>query len=141
MNRLDLADVPSLHPLCDDNVVRIKDWLLECDENHIQCQSARVKYSPTRLVDVSRSNTVSIVTCGQQLQRRYAALSYCWGSQKIGESKYMTTRANFQERSVSFSPTELPQTLQDAICVAQTLAIPFIWIDSLCIIQDEPGDW
>jgi Heterokaryon incompatibility protein (HET) len=35
----------------------------------------------------------------------------------------------------------LPRTFQDAIAVARELSIPYIWIDSLCIVQDSPEDW
>jgi hypothetical protein len=36
---------------------------------------------------------------------------------------------------------ELPRTFQDAITVTRQLGIRFLWIDSLCIIQDDPEDW
>ncbi|KAH8600698.1 heterokaryon incompatibility protein-domain-containing protein, partial [Bisporella sp. PMI_857] len=35
----------------------------------------------------------------------------------------------------------LPKTFQDTILVAQRLNISYIWIDSLCIIQDSAEDW
>lgn len=35
----------------------------------------------------------------------------------------------------------LPQTLQDAIAVTRALGIQYLWIDALCIIQGENGDW
>ncbi|KAM7187760.1 Heterokaryon incompatibility protein (HET) domain containing protein [Naviculisporaceae sp. PSN 640] len=35
----------------------------------------------------------------------------------------------------------IPKTFSDAMTVAHRLRIPYIWIDSLCIIQDDPGDW
>lgn len=35
----------------------------------------------------------------------------------------------------------LPKTFQDAIQVCYKLGIQYLWIDSLCIIQDDSGDW
>lgn len=35
----------------------------------------------------------------------------------------------------------LPQTFRDAVAVTRRLGIPYLWIDSLCIIQDSPDDW
>jgi hypothetical protein len=35
----------------------------------------------------------------------------------------------------------LPQTFQDAVTTCRRLQIEYIWIDSLCIIQDDPDDW
>ncbi|KAF3800238.1 hypothetical protein GCG54_00003766 [Colletotrichum gloeosporioides] len=37
--------------------------------------------------------------------------------------------------------TDLPQTFQDAIKVTRSLGIGYLWIDSLCIVQDDPEDW
>ena len=37
--------------------------------------------------------------------------------------------------------SDLPRTFQDAITVCHALDIQYLWIDSLCIMQDSPGDW
>jgi hypothetical protein len=37
--------------------------------------------------------------------------------------------------------SHLPKTLQDAIRLTQELGIRYIWIDSICIIQDDKEDW
>ena len=39
-----------------------------------------------------------------------------------------------------FATSVMPQTLQDAATVAYELGIPYLWIDSLCIIQDSDED-
>lgn len=36
---------------------------------------------------------------------------------------------------------ELPNTFQDAITVTRMLGLKYIWIDSLCIVQDDAQDW
>jgi hypothetical protein len=36
---------------------------------------------------------------------------------------------------------ELPQSFKDAVRVARRLGVRYLWIDSLCIIQDSPQDW
>jgi hypothetical protein len=51
----------------------------------------------------------------------------------------MTT--NLEGRSAGFLATELPQTLQDAIHVVRELSIQYIWIDMICIVQDDTNDW
>lgn len=35
----------------------------------------------------------------------------------------------------------LPQSFQDAVWLAHELGIRYLWIDSLCILQDDPEDW
>jgi hypothetical protein len=36
---------------------------------------------------------------------------------------------------------ELPQTFRDAIFVTRALSVQYLWIDSICIIQDDEQDW
>jgi hypothetical protein len=36
---------------------------------------------------------------------------------------------------------KLPKTFRDAVNVTRALGIQYIWIDSLCIVQDDMGDW
>lgn len=64
-------------------------------------------------------------------------LSYCWGGSLPIRTTRETTKT-FCERIVW---RHLPRTFQDAVSVARFLGISFIWIDSLCIIQDDEQDW
>jgi hypothetical protein len=66
----------------------------------------------------------------------YAALSYCWG----GPQTFSTIASNFADMQKGFSASNLPQTLRDAVELARKLGCRYIWIDSLCIIQDSPTD-
>ncbi|KAH7130786.1 heterokaryon incompatibility protein-domain-containing protein, partial [Dendryphion nanum] len=36
---------------------------------------------------------------------------------------------------------ELPNTFQDAILVVKKLGLRYLWIDNLCIVQDNEADW
>lgn len=53
----------------------------------------------------------------------------------------VTTKANYQQRLLSVSLKELSTTFQDAIWLTRRLGIRYIWIDSLCIVQDDKRDW
>ena len=68
---------------------------------------------------------------------RYAALSYCWGK----EENVITTKANLKVHEKEIVYFYLPKTFQDAIEVARKLNINYLWIDALCIIQDDEDDW
>jgi hypothetical protein len=61
--------------------------------------------------------------------------------QHDGTRRYCTTRSNFDHRQKGFSATDLPLTFLDAIEVAHGLGVEYLWIDSLCIIQGENGNW
>lgn len=67
----------------------------------------------------------------------YAALSYCWGN----HSQRTTTKSTLRDHLVGIPVSELPTTIQDAIKLCQLLDIQHLWVDSLCIVQDDSGDW
>ena len=107
---------------------------------------------PTRLLDITDPDNLKLVLSqdktGQQSSKvttqvkPYVALSHCWGKTEPGEIPlYCTTRENISTREKGFRTTNLPQTLQDAIEVTKGLNIQYLWIDSLCIIQGDGGDW
>jgi hypothetical protein len=52
-----------------------------------------------------------------------------------------TTKANYEDNSKGIPWEGLPQTFQDAIVFARKLQIRYLWIDSLCIVQDDKLDW
>ncbi|KAK4106598.1 HET-domain-containing protein, partial [Parathielavia hyrcaniae] len=66
----------------------------------------------------------------------YVTLSHCWG--RASEVFKLETRN--REELLEQVPV-LPQTFEDAIVAAQRLGARYIWIDSLCIIQDDAQDW
>ena len=67
----------------------------------------------------------------------YMTLSHCWGGLQILS---LTTQAYGMMRE-GIPLEDLPQTFQDTIGFARSLDVRFLWIDSLCIIQDSRGDW
>jgi hypothetical protein len=68
---------------------------------------------------------------------RYIALSHCWGD----VMPLKTTKATFVEFCHSINFARFPKTFQDAIIVCRKLNIEYLWIDSLCTIQDDEHDW
>jgi hypothetical protein len=68
----------------------------------------------------------------------YAALSHRWGESTKAS---VTTLANVAVRLEGFDFSELCQTFKDAIIVAREMGIRYLWIDSICIVQDCEEDW
>ena len=66
----------------------------------------------------------------------YATLSYCWG----GVPQFSATRANIGELINGFSLNRLSQTVKDAVEVTRSLGLRYLWVDALCIVQDDPLD-
>jgi hypothetical protein len=119
-------------------------WLRECDMSHIRCaqrRRERVRQTPTRLLQVQPFEPSSKVHLRQAAQipenARYATLSHCWG-------QYMPVklqRGTFQAFLDGIDVDRLPLTFQQAIVLTRSLGIEYVWIDSLCIIQDDENDW
>ncbi|KAF2738603.1 hypothetical protein EJ04DRAFT_417379, partial [Polyplosphaeria fusca] len=74
---------------------------------------------------------------------RYAALSYVWGPVGKQEGILKTLKSNIQRLKTPGSlekigkSEKLPNTLWDAISLSSSLSIPYLWVDSLCIVQDD----
>ena len=118
-----------------------KQWLKVCDTSHSTCKAmCRSGWHPTRLVFVGTPSQPALRICLRTYidpNDRYITLSHCWGLAKF----FTLTTSNYQQCLEQIQPEDLPQTFQDAITIARDLDTKYIWIDSLCIIQDSLDDW
>lgn len=112
-------------------------WIRECVESHKECALTEQKFIPTRLIQLNATDSHNTRLASPATPVRYAALSYCWGSS--AQSK--TTKANVSARRTHLDTSLLPQTLQDALFIAAKLGLRYIWIDAVCIIQDDADAW
>ena len=69
---------------------------------------------------------------------RYIALSHCWGAET--GLKYKTTTDNLQTRILRLETENLPPNIRYEIIVAQALRVDYMWINSICILQDSAQD-
>ncbi|KAI1326039.1 hypothetical protein F5Y16DRAFT_248365 [Xylariaceae sp. FL0255] len=128
-------------------------WLQDCDDNHKSCRSAHRIVFPTRLIDVGTPEDRSlrlIETREVKLDGdtdRYIALSHPWGN-PAEHPPFSTLRTDpsGNQRDLATLKTaipypKLPLTFQHAIDTTRKLGIRYLWIDSLCIIQGEDGDF
>lgn len=70
---------------------------------------------------------------------RYVALSHCWGPTPSSITK--TEAGNKHRRMQEIPIDELSQNFRHAVEVTRALGYRYLWIDSLCIVQDDPQDW
>ncbi|OTA77138.1 hypothetical protein M434DRAFT_255034 [Hypoxylon sp. CO27-5] len=92
---------------------------------------------PTRVVDVGRHDGRIKLIEGNGRTQRYLCLSHCWGKQQI----ITTTRSTLAERMQEIHTEDLSRTFAEAIHMTRRFEVDYIWIDSLCIIQDDLEDW
>jgi hypothetical protein len=133
--------VPSQNPGCPISTSRIQSWVQHCDETHKTCASISAPHPlPTRVLDIKDK---PIVRHTYGAKGRYVALSYCWG--RSGKNLLLTRGPSiFSKRStydefttVGIEIDTLARTVQDAIVVCRNLNIDYLWVDALCIIQEE----
>ena len=119
----------------------IKSWLQECQSQaeggHAGCQPA--PFAPLRLVSVGLDGNPPrlVQRHGDEGPTEYATLSHCWGS----APPLQTMKATLDSFSSAIPMDVLPKTFADAMQMARDLAIPYIWIDALCIVQDDLQEW
>jgi hypothetical protein len=131
--RISLEELPS-----QEGLASARQWLSQCLEKewHACPKNERVKL-PTRLVEVSPQGVNAArlrLTDGQE--GRYAALSYCWG----GPQPFRTVADSLTAYTEEIPFSKLPKTILDAFEVTRRLGLQYIWIDSLCIVQDDEDD-
>jgi len=116
-------------------VAAIRSWLAE---EYILENRASPPELPTRVIDVEPNSSTRCRIYETQYGEKaeYAALSYCWGK---GAQQVTTTRSNITDFS-SELPASLSATIRDAIQVCRKIGLRFLWVDALCIIQDDDND-
>lgn len=115
----------------------ISSWLQNCMDNHKDCAQSDTSL-PTRVLDISHPDKI-ILRSGEGRSGRYCALSHCWGPRSKKPLK--TTKATLKSHHSYINEGSLSKTFRHAITLARYLSISYIWIDSLCIIQDDKEDW
>ncbi|VZI20572.1 unnamed protein product [Fusarium fujikuroi] len=122
-----------------ESLLRIKNWL--SSSSTISRLTPRL---PTRLLhcrpsaNPGRDPRVKLVnTVGFDVSTRYIALSHRWGA--VQPLMLLESLRDTFSKNIPFDT--IPPTFQDAIRLANALDVEYIWIDSLCIIQDSKDDW
>lgn len=114
--------------------------IARCLSGHQSCNAVKTPL-PTRVIDVELHATQDVKLHEPRAIEggtgRYIALSHCWGGYDI----LKTTSSNLNAMKKNIKWDALPRTFQDAISVARELQVRWVWIDSLCILQDDKADW
>jgi hypothetical protein len=125
-------------PTVLDYATQATQWLQHCLEDHDGHCPPVHHVLPTRVIDVAKStHRIRLYEPQPGERARYAALSYCWGLSRT----FITTIATLDQRISGFTLDDLLATIRDAVLLARDMSIPYLWVDSLCIIQDSKADW
>ncbi|OCL02310.1 HET-domain-containing protein, partial [Glonium stellatum] len=115
----------------------ISAWIKDCERNHPACRRPDAQPLPTRVIKVGSRNSELKLYTSKNESSRYISLSHCWG----GVKSMTLTKDNLNSMAARIPFASLPKTFSDAINITRRLGVPYLWIDSLCIIQDSAEDW
>ncbi|KAF2647367.1 HET-domain-containing protein, partial [Lophiostoma macrostomum CBS 122681] len=93
---------------------------------------------PRRILDLGSGDGLDIVL-RENLGTfaSYVCLSHSWG----GQQPLKTTMRSLRDFQNKITWSSLPRLFQDAVTCTRKIGFRYLWIDSLCIIQDDPTDW
>ncbi|KAG5770216.1 hypothetical protein H9Q72_002790 [Fusarium xylarioides] len=114
--------------------------LKSCKKNHKICQASQLKRAivSSRLIDEGNSmSSVRVINTKDISVEPYATLSHCWGDLKVIKLNKDTMPALYH----GINTATLPTTFAHAVEVVRFLRLRYLWIDSLCILQDSAQDW
>ncbi|EQB51047.1 hypothetical protein CGLO_09453 [Colletotrichum gloeosporioides Cg-14] len=122
----------------DFQIALLKQWIRVCDGEHNHQFDSHTKL-PTRILDLGTAEKPLLcLRDGVSLGvAPYIALSHCWGT----GNRFITLKSNLEEHKKHIGLELLPETFKDAVRIARALNYRFLWIDSLCIVQDDLQDW
>ena len=133
------APVPD-HTGAVESIAFIKENVDICVKQHKCGQDRPLPMLPDRVVWIEANSQTRIQLLEPKTIRApFIALSYCWGP--TSPDSYMTTAATLEARKASMDYWDLPALFQDVVNAARELEIEYIWIDRLCIIQGNDGDF
>ncbi|CAI9634103.1 unnamed protein product [Alternaria burnsii] len=119
-----------------------KDQYHQCREQHSMCQRLAPynSFAPTRAIHVGIAGDKVCLCDGVETiaGAGYTVLSHCWGK---NPQQIKLTKRTEETLKQGIALSSLPKTFQDAIAVTRLFQIQYIWIDSLCIFQDDLHDW
>jgi hypothetical protein len=115
-------------------------WLAACRSEHEQCRAKDASFQPTRLLYLGDKDheTIRLVEKGASCTT-YAALSHRWSEET--KQVQLEHRNIEQRKQDGICLGEFPPMMQDVISVLRRLGILYVWIDCMCIIQDNKDDW
>ena len=122
----------------------IDGWMECCAKTHTRHCSARIA---DQLHPADLSGQILLYDAQDQCLRyrplqdtKYMALSYVWGQVNTFRTVLRDLDNLMEPGSIRCDNQDLaiPQTIRDTMRLARRLGIRYLWVDSLCIVQDGP---
>ena len=124
------------------NISLARDWLSLCETRHGQLCEEPAFESKDALPTITPKNLFvldvqNMCLCLLPQGGRYVALSYCWSDKNTFVATRSTVVELLKPGSLKGKMSKLSQVIQDAIHCVDELGVAYLWVDALCIIQDD----
>ena len=116
----------------------IAAWMESCLKDHTKCFKAESTALPRRVLFIGEEGPMRLIEPEPGHRARYACLSHRWGTDSV---PLRLLSANVDMFKTEIPDHIVPPLFKDARYVASRLGVGYLWIDSLCIIQDSAEDW
>ena len=129
----------------EQRMATLDNWIDTCRREHSGCNEpskdtgAESTFLPSRLIHTLNPQHPHLVTRDElntQTGTDYATVSHKWRRDTMPK----LLRSNLHEMRQHIQIHLLPKVFQDSITLCQRLGIRYLWIDALCLIQDDPED-
>jgi hypothetical protein len=120
------------------NPVLVRQWFNVCRREH-KCQHLASEFplKPTKFRLIDCKDMCLVV---RSIKERYFALSYVWGAVESFETTLADLPGLQRPGCLKSKLDQLSKTVEDAIEFVQNLGQQYLWVDKLCIVQDEPAE-
>ncbi|KAF2165027.1 hypothetical protein M409DRAFT_56364 [Zasmidium cellare ATCC 36951] len=144
-----IYDPASVH-----SIRTVQNWLASCSNSH-SCGPqqgpleavakptssiyAATRSTPKRILDLNADGRWSAIRLIEGMNREgvYIALSHHWGESR----HFTTTKSTILKHMTRIEIGSLPKTFRHAVKITRALGVRYLWIDSICIVQDDSDDW
>jgi hypothetical protein len=117
---------------------QVAQQIKSCLRHHKKCTKQAGNFTPKRLIDVGNkaANETPRLYETKNNVLPYVSLSYCWG-EKQGD---VTTSETYASYLKELPVSSISKSIRDAIEVTRYLGFQYLWVDALCIIQNDKDD-
>ncbi|KAF2126359.1 HET-domain-containing protein [Dothidotthia symphoricarpi CBS 119687] len=127
-----------------DNMAQVSAWINSCLSDHDKCRkvqqdSTNAGQLPARLLDLERDRISLKCDVAGNDSIQYLTLSHMWGPNPTQQLQLVTSR--LKEFQLEVPLQEMSVIFKEAVRITRALGFRYLWIDSLCIIQDSSSDW
>jgi hypothetical protein len=125
------------------NAQQLRGWIQTCLASHPNCaefqrQSTNMQERPSRILQIHRDR-LKLRCNGLTQNDPYVTLSHMWGLEPTRQLILKGENLNIYQEGIALEL--LPSIYKEAVRLTQILGYEYLWIDSLCIIQDSASDW